>query len=290
MVNHNLVEGRAVLTSTREHGPTPSPYHTYLRLPDLLELQQPRSENPDELQFIVAHQAIELLFRLVLHDLRRVVDQLDNDSWHEAGTGLVRLNRTVALAVELTRSLRDLPAGSFHQFRGHLGSASGAQSTQYRQIEILSGLRDEKHLATQRKFNGGALPSVVKNAMAERSLADAHRAAGLRSGVVDWAEFWHANPGSSALHHISEQLLEYDELWLRWRTEHVVLVERMSGLSSTGTAGTDPITFLGQTLRYRFFPHLWSARATLAVRATEDKPITSNPALAPASVPGGVSW
>ncbi|UKY51765.1 tryptophan 2,3-dioxygenase family protein [Streptomyces inhibens] len=268
MTHHHLTEDPIDSAERRDPDPAPT-YHSYLHLDDLLTLQRPRSEHRDELHFIVAHQSIELWFQLLLHDLRHAISFIDQDRWYQATAAMTRVSRTVALVIEATHGLRDLPAGGFHQFRGYLGSASGAQSTQYRQIEILSGLRDESHLATQRKFSGGCVPSVVVDALRERSLADAHQAAGRRHGLTEWADLWDRDIADSPLYGLSEQLLEYDELWVRWRTEHIALVERMSGLSSTGTAGTDPMTFLGQTLRYRFFPYLWTARATLATRGTK---------------------
>lgn len=242
-------------------------YHSYLRLRDLLDLQRPFSDDPGELHFIVAHQAMELMFKLMLAELRHLVVLFDRDAWIEALTAARRLNHQAQLGLEHMRSLRDLPVTSFHGFRGHLGTASGAQSTQFREIEVLSGLRDPGYLAVQRRLSGGRLPAEIVRALRERDLATAHRAAATRLGVDDWARLYREESGSSPCYLVSECLLDYDDQWLRWRNEHLALVERMLGSRVRGTAGTDPLSFLERTRRYRFFPYLWDMRSDLAADA-----------------------
>jgi tryptophan 2,3-dioxygenase len=245
-------------------------YRDYLGLEDLLALQRPVSDDPGELHFIVVHQAIELMFKLVIGDVRRLVELLDADRWSAAIPVVRRLNRSTDLAVAQMRSLHDLPAASFHEFRGYLGTASGAQSSQFREIEVLSGLRDPAYLAVQRRLGGGRLPPEIARALKERDLATAHRAAARRLGVTDWAAFYRDVGDSSLCYIVSEWLLDYDDLWLRWRNEHVALVERMLGSRIRGTGGTDPLSFLGRTREYRFFPHLWEMRGDLATDAGGD--------------------
>ena len=61
-------------------GHTPSiDYSSYLRLPELLELQCPQSspEHPDELLFIVVHQSSELWFKSLLHEMNTMVTALE---------------------------------------------------------------------------------------------------------------------------------------------------------------------------------------------------------------------
>jgi tryptophan 2,3-dioxygenase len=262
-----MADPRATLRVTARDDLT---YRDYLGLEDLLALQRPVSDDPGELHFIVVHQAIELMFKLVIGDVRRLVGLLDDDRWSAAIPVLRRLNRSTGLAVAQMRSLHDLPATSFHEFRDHLGTASGAQSGQFREIEVLSGLRDPAYLAVQRRLGGGRLPPEIARALKERDLATAHRAAARRLGVTDWAAFYRDVGDSSLCYVVSEWLLDYDDLWLRWRNEHVALVERMLGSRIRGTGGTDPLSFLGRTREYRFFPHLWEMRGDLAAGAGGD--------------------
>src|SRR5688500_288080 len=68
-------------------------YGTYLRIDDLLALQQPRSDGPehDELLFIVIHQVYELWFKELLHELDRVRQLLTADDPHRAQHTLKRI-------------------------------------------------------------------------------------------------------------------------------------------------------------------------------------------------------
>jgi tryptophan 2,3-dioxygenase len=69
-------------------------YGSYLRVDDLLELQQPRSSGPehDELLFIVIHQVYELWFKELLHELDRVRDLLTADDTHRTQHTLKRIS------------------------------------------------------------------------------------------------------------------------------------------------------------------------------------------------------
>ncbi|MFD0319156.1 tryptophan 2,3-dioxygenase family protein [Streptomyces flavalbus] len=237
----------------------PPTYDHYLRLPELLRLQQPVSDEPDELHFIVVHQAMELWFRLLLHDLRALVALLDDSRLTDGCARLRRINDTTGVLLTQLRSLRCLPPAGFHAFRGRLAGASGLQSTQFRELEVTSGLRHEAYLRTVRAVHGGALPAPVAAALRHRGLAEAHQDAARRDGLTGWTELYLPPRTGSPLHLLSELLLDYDELWLRWRTEHVALVRRMIGGATRGTGGTS-ITYLERTLGHRFFPYLWEAR------------------------------
>jgi tryptophan 2,3-dioxygenase len=54
-------------------------YGSYLALDDLLSLQHPRSqpEHPDELLFIVVHQASELWFKCILHEMDHLIGAMN---------------------------------------------------------------------------------------------------------------------------------------------------------------------------------------------------------------------
>src|SRR5260370_37633177 len=59
-------------------------YASYLQLPELLSLQAGRSNAHDELLFIVVHQAYELWFKVLLHELEAVRSSLDADDLPQA--------------------------------------------------------------------------------------------------------------------------------------------------------------------------------------------------------------
>jgi tryptophan 2,3-dioxygenase len=245
-------------------------YGSYLRIPELLALQQPRSRppHPEELHFIVVHQALELWMKLTLHDLERIIGLLDQDAFPRVLALLGRVNQTLEHGLDQMRSLHTLPPWDLQQFRSYLGTASGSQSVQFRELELLSGLRDPAYLKALEVEYGSGLPAALQRRLAQRSLADAHAAAGARLGIVEvagWAELY-VDPGRwTDLYLVCEALVDYDERWARWRQEHVALVQRAIGDHARGTGGM-ALSYLQRTTRYRFFPMLWALRDELVVR------------------------
>jgi tryptophan 2,3-dioxygenase len=245
-------------------------YGSYLRIPELLALQQPRSRppHPEELHFIVVHQALELWMKLTLHDLERVIGLLDQDAYPRVLALLGRVNRTLEHGLDQMRSLHTLPPWDLQQFRSYLGTASGSQSVQFRELELLSGLRDPAYLKALEIEYAGGLPAALQRRLAQRSLADAFADAGARQGIVEvagWAELY-AGPGRwSDFYLVCEALVDYDERWTRWRQEHVALVQRAIGDHARGTGGM-ALSYLQRTTRHRFFPVLWALRDELVVR------------------------
>ena len=114
-------------------------YAGYLRIDDLLELQQPLTpEAHDELLFIIVHQSYELWFKLILHELGKAHDELEA----RRPQGAIRpLKRTVAierLLLDHLDVLETMGPEGFMEFRDPLAPASGFQSQQFREIESLS--------------------------------------------------------------------------------------------------------------------------------------------------------
>jgi tryptophan 2,3-dioxygenase len=245
-------------------------YGSYLRVPELLALQRPRSRpsHPEELHFIVVHQALELWMKLLLHDLGRVVGLLDADAFARSLALLGRVNHTLEHALAQMRSLHTLAPWDLHQFRSYLGTASGSQSVQFRELELRSGLREPAYLKALEIEYGGALPEPLATRLAERSLADAHADAAARlriTGLPEWADLY-VDPGPRAdFYLVCEALVDYDERFTRWRQEHVALVQRTLGDHARGTGGM-AVAYLQRTTRYRFFPVLWALRDELVVR------------------------
>ena len=116
-------------------------YGSYLRVDELLALQQPRSDGPehDELLFIVIHQVYELWFKELLHELDRVVALLDADDSHRAQHTLKRILTILKVLVAQLDILETMTPLEFLSFRERLEAASGFQSDQFRQIEFVLG-------------------------------------------------------------------------------------------------------------------------------------------------------
>jgi len=234
-------------------------YGSYLHLDELLALQQARSqpEHPDELLFIIVHQASELWFKAILHDINGLIGALEA---RDAGQSLWRLQRINALmrivSAQLS-SLETLPPQHFAQFRTYLGTSSGSQSMQFRAIEAASGLRDQHFMNALEEH--GEVPGVVRQALARPTLQDLFLALLDSAGVK--TEDLYLGPGPSVLFFVAEALLEYEQQFAQWRFKHVQLVERIIGPSTGGTGGTLGSRYLMRTVDQRFFPALWQVRA-----------------------------
>src|SRR5690242_11134740 len=122
-------------------------YGSYLKVPELLSLQQAMSKEHDELLFIVAHQVYELWFKVVLFELEAARDEIATGDVFFARHHLNRVNVIERLLVEQIDVLETMSPQDFLAFRSKLAPASGFQSVQFREIEFLSGLKEPKYLA-----------------------------------------------------------------------------------------------------------------------------------------------
>ena len=121
-------------------------YGEYLHLDAILGAQHPRTDAHDEVLFIIQHQATEVWFKLVLHELRHVMAQLDGDELRPAFKGLSRIERIMLVLNEAWDILTTLTPADYSSFRDALGQSSGFQSYQYREFEFLLGNRDGVYL------------------------------------------------------------------------------------------------------------------------------------------------
>jgi tryptophan 2,3-dioxygenase len=237
----------------------PLDYGRYVRVDDLLALQQPRSrpEHPDELLFIVVHQASELWFKVILHEIEALVGALERGETMFAVLAVRRLNALMRIVTAHLSALDTLPPQRFAQFRGYLGSSSGSQSVQFRAIEAASGLRDPGYLKALEEH--GPVPDTVRDALARPTLQSLFERLLVAEGVA--LEELYTGPGPTPLFLLAEGLLEYEQQFAQWRFLHVQLVERIIGPVSGGTGGTLGARYLQRTVGHRFFPNLWEVRA-----------------------------
>ena len=236
-------------------------YGSYLALDALLSLQRPRSqpEHPDELLFIIVHQASELWFKVILHEFDALIHRLGQGDAPASLQAIKRINGLVGIVSNQLSALDTLPPQRFAQFRGYLGTSSGSQSAQFRAIEALSGLRDAHFMRALAEH--GPVPDLVARALERptlqslfESLLAAHRVS---------IEQVYSDDSHTTLLLLAEELLEYEQGFTRWRFLHVQLVERIIGPGTTGTGGTLGAQYLQRTIGQRFFPHLWAVRAKL---------------------------
>ena len=115
-------------------------YGDYLQLDRLLGAQQPRSDDHNEMLFIVQHQATELWMKLVIHELRAARDQIRRDDLQPAFKMLARVARIMAQLIQSWDVLSTLtPRRVLSPSASRSGTSSGFQSYQYRMIEFLLG-------------------------------------------------------------------------------------------------------------------------------------------------------
>jgi tryptophan 2,3-dioxygenase len=245
-------------------------YGSYLKIPELLELQHLRSDPPvhDELLFIVVHQAYELWFKQLLFELASIRDHMFAGRAEPARHELVRVHTIERVLIEHIEVLQSMSPQDFLAFRALLTPASGFQSAQFREMEFVSGLKDPRFLSDL------AASPVERERMKRRleeptlwdgfcALMEAHELpmpmddddARMRS-LVTMAREHHE------LFALSEGLLDHDEAVARWRYLHVLMVEREIG-AKRGTGGSSGVGYLRSTLDKRFFPELWGLRSHL---------------------------
>jgi tryptophan 2,3-dioxygenase len=245
-------------------------YGGYLQLPELLSLQQLLSDPPvhDELLFVVVHQAYELWFKQLLFELGSVRDRLFEGDTERARHYLTRVHAIERVLIEHIEVLETMSPQDFLAFREHLAPASGFQSAQFRELEFLSGLKDARlldDLAASPDERARLAKRLEEPTLWDGfcALLESHglpmpagdeqtRSASLVAMATEQRE----------LFAVSEALLDHDENVARWRSLHVLMVEREIG-AKRGTGGSSGVGYLRTTLDKRFFPELWGLRSEL---------------------------
>jgi tryptophan 2,3-dioxygenase len=240
-----LREPQAPCPNGQGNGVAELTYSRYLRLPELLDLQEPLSADGSPRQevaehfFIVTHQASELWLRQALLDLEAAVEALSPERL-ELELALEHLERVAQIAqllVEHVAMLGKLPLSCFAAFRQLLGTASGAQSSQFHALERVVGLR------------GNASPVY------EAFLA-AVDACGLSVEQV-----YHDDLGAGALYRIAEALVDIAQRLSRWQVVHLEIVSRLLG-DMPGTGRTSGVKYLVDRMSTAF-PELAEARTVM---------------------------
>jgi tryptophan 2,3-dioxygenase len=234
-------------------------YETYLRIPELLDLQHGLTAAHDELLFIAIHQAYELWFKVLLHELEAARDAIDADDLRAARHYLARVKVIEALLVEQVGVLETMAPQDFLMFRSELAPASGFQSVQFREIEFLSGLQEPGYLKALEGEPGAR--ARLERRLAEPTLSDAFVSLLERRGVTVGDLYRNGNRHADVLE-LAEALLDHDEGFRLWRLRHVEMVERQIG-DKPGTGGSTGVRYLQSTLGKRFFPELWQVRSQL---------------------------
>ena len=234
-------------------------YDSYLRIPQLLELQQGLTQAHDELLFIVVHQVYELWFKVLIDELESVRGAIETEDLRAARHSLARVKVIEHLLVEQVAVLETMAPQDFLTFRSELAPASGFQSVQFREIEFMSGLKDAGYIKTLDR--DGDARARLQRRLDQPSLHDAFHALIERRGVTV-GDLYRQGDRHADLLELAESLLDHDEGFRLWRLRHIEMVERQIG-DKPGTGGSTGVRYLQSTLGKRFFPELWEVRSQL---------------------------
>ncbi|MGD9631149.1 MAG: tryptophan 2,3-dioxygenase [Pyrinomonadaceae bacterium] len=257
----------------------PLSYNRYLKVPELIRLQETLSEpsSHDELLFIIIHQTYELWFKQILHELDATIKWIDEGRTFRANhslRGVVSIERILVTQIHVLESMA--PIG-FLEFRDKLNPASGFQSMQFRELEFVSGAKDEKILSTFAEDEFAF--TRLNERYSSPSLADAFWGLVGRSGMASTThderiaatvEILTHPEKYAEIYNMQDLLIEHDELIVAWRYNHIQMVERMLGMKR-GTGGSDGVGYLMTTLNKKFFPELWEARTHLNIESKGDE-------------------
>jgi len=252
-------------------------YSGYLKIQELLSLQQPLSDGPehDELLFIVIHQIYELWFKELIHELAAAQKALVAGDTSLALALLGRIRTILKTCVGQIDILETMTPLQFDAFRERLGEASGFQSAQFREVEAILGRRDARIAApllpddrerVEKWMNSPSLwDSVlvyvngegfaIPEAILDRDVSQPYEA---NAAVQDALVALHRSDAAAAL--VCERLVDIDEGLQEWRYRHVKMVERTIGRKQ-GTGGSSGADYLRSTLFHPVFPDLWVIRS-----------------------------
>ena len=254
-------------------------YSSYLALDEVLAAQRPKTDEHDELLFIVIHQVYELWFKQLLHELVHLQRRLEAGEGPRALATVRRILTILKTVVAQIDVLETMTPSQFATFRARLDAASGFQSAQFRELEAVLGRRDQGALDAYEP--GSPEHERIAEAMRRRSLFDSFlrylQSAGLdvplaalerdptlavepservQRAILDA----YRRDGEAA--QVAERMVDLDEGVQEWRYRHVKMVERTIG-DKMGTGGSSGAAYLRTTLFQPMFPDLWAVRSKL---------------------------
>ena len=235
-------------------------YADYLQLPLLLSAQQPKSDLHDEMLFIVIHQTKELWLKQTLHEVDLAIGLIDADDYAGAYKALARVSRIQSVMTLSWDVLATMTPVDYSAFRHVLGTSSGFQSAQFRELEYRFGIKDPRFLEYQE--GGTAGRERLQAALDAPSLWDAAEAARVRQGAKSWLDVYRDSERWFALYQLAEKMVDIDDALAGWRHKHLLTVERIIG-GKPGTGGSSGARYLASTLEKRAFPELWALRSEL---------------------------
>ncbi len=257
-------------------------YGDFLHLDKILGAQHPHSPDHNEMLFIIQHQTSELWIKLMLHELRAARERLAHDDLQPAFKMLARVSRIMEQLVHAWDVLATMTPSEYSTLRPYLGSSSGFQSYQYRELEFILG--NKKPVMTKAHAHRQDLHAQVLQALQAPSLYDEAMRLLVRRGFAieradverDWSQPREFSESLSQgwlavyrkpeahwdLYQLAEEFVDLEDAFRQWRFRHVTTVERIIGFK-TGTGGTAGVAYLRKMLDVVLFPELWKVRTDL---------------------------
>ena len=268
-------------------------YGEYLKVPELLSLQVTSTTHHDEMLFIIIHQAYELWFKLILHEMEKTRSSMQEGKVLRANHFMKRVLEIMKLLVKQIHLLETMTPAEFLKFRDKLNPASGFQSVQFREVEFMAGLKNPRFINAfsgqpdlaerlQKRLEEPSLnetyfqllrnlgyplpkdlPSSVSNEIRDLEGPDAEAERQVMAALITIYQ----NPDDNlTLYLLSETCVEFDLQLDLWREHHVRVVERSIGFKR-GTGGSQGVAYLRSTTGRKCFPYLWDVRTYLKKEA-----------------------
>ena len=257
-------------------------YGKYLHLPQILNAQQLRSDQHDEMLFIVIHQASELWLKLAGHEVEAAIRSVKEDDFRHAFKVIARVKLILTQLTQSWSILSTMTPVDYLKFRDTLGPASGFQSYGYRKLEFLLGNKNAKLIEVHR--HDPDVYSELNRVLAEPGLYDVvlrkmsevgfdidqqmlNRDFSLPYEANDSVQAaWHkiySNPEQYfELYELAEKLVDIEDAFQNWRFKHMYTVQRIIG-NRQGTGGSSGVSFLKKAIDVSFFPELFALRSEL---------------------------
>ncbi len=257
-------------------------YSQYLHLSEVLGAQELRSEEHDEMLFIIIHQASELWLKLAGYEIEAAIKNLQQHDFRQAFKVIARVKLILNQLTQSWSILSTLTPVDYLKFRDTLGPASGFQSYTYRKLEFLLGNKNRKLLEVhrhdtevysdlQRILTEPSLYDVVIRQLSEsgfkinqtmlmRDYSQPYQAD--HSVLEAWRDIYMSPDKHFELYELAEKLVDIEDAFQNWRFKHMSTVKRIIG-NRRGTGGSSGVVFLEKALDVSFFPELLNVRTEL---------------------------
>jgi len=257
-------------------------YSDYLGLDTLLTSQHRLSDHHDEMLFIIVHHVSELWMKLILHEIKSAIIDIQGAHFSSSFKKLARVSQVQKQLKDVWDVLATLTPSEYIEFRDFLGQASGFQSYQNRLIEFSLGYKTNHVLKIYE--NDPVLYKEIEQAYHAPSIYDVSIQALANAGLPIDDDVLHRDVTLSyqsnesvkqawmtvyknvdkywELYELAEELVDIEDLFQQWRFRHMKTVERIIGFKK-GTGGSGGVRYLKKVLDQYFFPELWELRTEI---------------------------